>query len=773
MVAWSTTAKSSSITLTNSNLTATHNGGSGDNAMARADTAITASQKKFWASTINNDVAAAVGPGITNTTETYPTGRWPGETANSIGFYPDGSAYHNYNGTGSPIATGLSTWGDGDIVDVAVDEANTKVWIRVNGGNWNNNATHNPATNTGGINYGGLIGSGDIYPACNVYTPNGQLTANFGASGFTHAPPSGFTGLESGGTTESGAGSATATGTATGVGRRLIRGAGSATAAGTATGAGRSLHRMTGTATGTGTAAGVGRAQHRGAGSATAQGTAAATGRELRIGAGSATAAGTAAATGQTLAVGVGAAAGVGSAAGLGAGSFQGTGAAAATSDAQGAGQGNQIGVGAAAGMGDAQGEGVGEIQGTGEALGSSAAAGQGLTVSIVTGTGAALGTGDAQAAGSGGSIAIGIAVGTSGAAAIGEEFQLPEPLAWPLQPPPEFCPRRLQIAARNTTAQTDSPTTGQEIRAATEFERWEWEIELPAMRALAGEQVVGFLESLRGKTGFFEFGNPKKKLARGSARASHAPVVNTGDHTDREIPVSTNLATNVKGWLRAGDMVSLGLPGDELRRLFRVLRDVDLIAGVGVIDVWPGLGSELSIGQMIHVEGPTTMFRLDTNDVEHEIDENGFYHFQRIPIVQWRWSVANPPDEGVRFTTGQATGSGDAAGAGMLIARGVGLALATSTAEGIAQGNIGVAQGVGTAAGVGRSITIGVGAAAGMSTATGIGGTGSIVTGTGAASATSTAFGAAVVDGGEGDIVADGEFMTLSIDGVSYGPAP
>jgi len=63
-------------------------------------------------------------------------------------------------------------------------------WMRKNGGDWNADATADPATKTGG------------YPLTGLFEPlipfglvdNITLTYNFGSSAFTYIPPSGFTG---------------------------------------------------------------------------------------------------------------------------------------------------------------------------------------------------------------------------------------------------------------------------------------------------------------------------------------------------------------------------------------------------------------------------------------------------------------------------------------------------------------------------------------------------------------------------------------------------
>lgn len=78
-------------------------------------------------------------------------------------------------------------------IGVAVDLDNRKIWFRkAPAGNWNNNATNNPATNVGGI----TIPAGTMIPFCIFGGVGGvagsTVTANFGGSAFSGAVPAGF-----------------------------------------------------------------------------------------------------------------------------------------------------------------------------------------------------------------------------------------------------------------------------------------------------------------------------------------------------------------------------------------------------------------------------------------------------------------------------------------------------------------------------------------------------------------------------------------------------
>ena len=143
-----------------------------------------------------------------------------GNDANSVGFSGDGYAYYG----SSPFASSFPTWTAGSIVDVAVQIAagDVYLWIRVDGGYWNNNASSNPAT----FSYGLAAPYGAGYPVYAALGPNGadQLTIQSTA---TYSAPSGFIFLGgSGGPTNTGyTGSTGATGAQGGDGNKGYDGA--------------------------------------------------------------------------------------------------------------------------------------------------------------------------------------------------------------------------------------------------------------------------------------------------------------------------------------------------------------------------------------------------------------------------------------------------------------------------------------------------------------------------------------------------------------------
>lgn len=85
-----------------------------------------------------------------------PFNGFPGTDNKSRGFSSDGKYYFN----GSVMESGTPTWTDGDIIDVAF-MAGQWIWIRVNGGYWNNNPTADPTNETGGLD---VFAMSDCYP---------------------------------------------------------------------------------------------------------------------------------------------------------------------------------------------------------------------------------------------------------------------------------------------------------------------------------------------------------------------------------------------------------------------------------------------------------------------------------------------------------------------------------------------------------------------------------------------------------------------------------
>ncbi len=110
-----------------------------------------------------------------------------GVDTNSLSYRPSGLVIVN----SATVAT-IASYASGAVIDMAVDFTNAKIYFRPNGGNWNNSGAANPATNTGGISISALAAGVAYYPSIGLNATSDAITANFGATSYAHAAPSGF-----------------------------------------------------------------------------------------------------------------------------------------------------------------------------------------------------------------------------------------------------------------------------------------------------------------------------------------------------------------------------------------------------------------------------------------------------------------------------------------------------------------------------------------------------------------------------------------------------
>lgn len=181
-----------SVTLSGGNLVATNTDGTSNaNQGARGANAVgKTSGKLYFEETFTNVTGGGnCGVGVGTTASTY-TGMGGNGTAGGIVFRASGNIYGN--GLNSGVSLGARSFTD--VIGIAVDLDNRKIWFRVSpAGNWNNNVANNPATNVGGI----TIPAGTMVPFCTfggaIPFSGNVVTANFGASAFSGAVPAGFT----------------------------------------------------------------------------------------------------------------------------------------------------------------------------------------------------------------------------------------------------------------------------------------------------------------------------------------------------------------------------------------------------------------------------------------------------------------------------------------------------------------------------------------------------------------------------------------------------
>jgi hypothetical protein len=180
---------STNITLSGGNLTVVNLIGSVNGDLAR--TVASHSTGKFYNeytvtgdSLVGYDMSLSLlngAHGVTNATigQGGDTGSLQNATA-------DPNIYINGSSVGN---TGL-TFASGDVYGIAVSLTAMLIWVRKNGGNWNNNAGYAP-DGTGGIDISTLTG-GPFYAAVSIENPTNQWVANFGGSAYGTAAPSGY-----------------------------------------------------------------------------------------------------------------------------------------------------------------------------------------------------------------------------------------------------------------------------------------------------------------------------------------------------------------------------------------------------------------------------------------------------------------------------------------------------------------------------------------------------------------------------------------------------
>jgi hypothetical protein len=189
--AWNPADQSANIILSNSNLTATISTGATDNAV-RSTKSHATSGKYYAEFTANFGAAPGADTGVGIATSTAVLTSVGATSTNALLCYVSGNIYFNGSFTFTNVGGGITS----GVICMAIDLDNKTSWFRLNNGPWNNpNAGANPATNTGGNSISAVFsGSTAAYA---IFTANYNanvpaITANFGATAFSFAVPSGF-----------------------------------------------------------------------------------------------------------------------------------------------------------------------------------------------------------------------------------------------------------------------------------------------------------------------------------------------------------------------------------------------------------------------------------------------------------------------------------------------------------------------------------------------------------------------------------------------------
>ena len=184
---WNPDEKGTGIVLSNDKLTATGIINNSDNAVVLGAYAIEPGAKAMFSLTQTVWAPANDSTGIGIANANVALNQWIGQDNNSGGFYDDGIYWSN-----SDSHAGYSVFNFSPaIIDIAVDRLNNLIWIRVNGGNWNNSSSASPTNAIGGRDISNITGT--VYPCYSPMNYNGvpgQATVNSQA---TYTVPYGFT----------------------------------------------------------------------------------------------------------------------------------------------------------------------------------------------------------------------------------------------------------------------------------------------------------------------------------------------------------------------------------------------------------------------------------------------------------------------------------------------------------------------------------------------------------------------------------------------------
>ena len=187
-------------------------------------------------------------------------------------------------------------------------------------------------------------------------------------------------------------------------------------------------------------------------------------------------------------------------------------------------------------------------------------------------------------------------------------------------------------LRAVNQTALTSSPFSYRQQIHNHSGQRWECEIQLPAMIRSDAEIWLGFLLSLNGMAGSFLLGDPLGATASGNLGGT--PVVNGANQTGASLSID-GCSNSITNWLKAGDYIQLG--GGSSATLHKVLTNVDTnSSGQATLDLWPSIRVAPSDNAAFSTSNPVGRFRLNSGEQDWNINSASFYGitFAAIEVV-------------------------------------------------------------------------------------------------------------------------------------------
>ena len=194
--------------------------------------------------------------------------------------------------------------------------------------------------------------------------------------------------------------------------------------------------------------------------------------------------------------------------------------------------------------------------------------------------------------------------------------------ITYPLALPSHTGIRSINLRAVQTVGMTMSPFTYKQQTVVHPGQRWEAEITLPAMQRTNAEAWIGWLLSLRGRSGTFLLGDPLATSPIGNGGGT--PVVKGASQTGSTLLIDGCTASQ-SSYLAAGDYIQIGAAASS--QLYKVTQ-VSASDGSGnaTLEIWPELRSSPADNASITVSSAKGLFRLSTNEVDWSINEASMF---------------------------------------------------------------------------------------------------------------------------------------------------
>lgn len=194
--------------------------------------------------------------------------------------------------------------------------------------------------------------------------------------------------------------------------------------------------------------------------------------------------------------------------------------------------------------------------------------------------------------------------------------------ISYPLTLPSHTGLANITLRAVNQTAMSMSPFTYKQQIHNHAGQRWEAEVQLPAMQRAEAEQWLAWLLSLNGRAGTFLMGDPLGATPRGALGGT--PLVNGASQTGSTISID-GCTPSVTGWLKAGDYIQLG--SASTATLHKVLQDANSNgSGQVTLDIWPSIRTAPADGSTVVTSNCVGRFRLNSGEQDWSISTASIY---------------------------------------------------------------------------------------------------------------------------------------------------